>query len=66
MNERKEIAYRGLKLRKASDGDGRSIEGVAVPFGDISTTRGTGRKRSTVTPFSRTPTRPSSATSTPN
>ena len=35
MNERKEIAYRGLKLRKASDGDGRSIEGVAVPFGDI-------------------------------
>ena len=35
MTQHREIAYRGLRLRKATEGDGRTIEGVAVPFGDI-------------------------------
>lgn len=32
MTQHREIAYRGLRLRKATEGDGRTIEGVAVPL----------------------------------
>lgn len=32
---RREIGLRGMRLRAVEGGDGRTIEGVAVPFGDI-------------------------------
>lgn len=34
-NERRELGIRGLRLRAETDGDGRTIEGLAVPFGDV-------------------------------
>ena len=33
--EKREIAWKGLKLRSADDGGASTVEGIAVPFGDI-------------------------------
>ena len=33
--EKREIAWKGLTLRSADDEGTTSVEGVAVPFGDI-------------------------------
>lgn len=32
---RHEIGFRGLRLTRASEDDGRTVEGIAVPFGDV-------------------------------
>ena len=32
---KREIGFRGVCLRSADDGDGRTLEGVAVPYGQI-------------------------------
>lgn len=33
--EKREIAWKGLKLRSTDDAGSSTVEGVAVPFGDI-------------------------------
>lgn len=33
--ERRDIGFKGVQLRATDDGDGRTVEGVAVPFGQV-------------------------------
>lgn len=33
--EKREIGFKGLMLRRTENGDGHTIEGIAVPFGDV-------------------------------
>lgn len=33
--DRRDLGFKGLRLRRSETGDGRTIEGIAVPFGDV-------------------------------
>lgn len=61
--EKREIAWKGLTLRSADDSGTSTVEGVAVPFGDI-IEHGTEPRPSTDNASSRDSTRRNCASST--
>ncbi|KWZ72347.1 hypothetical protein HMPREF3214_01656 [Alloscardovia omnicolens] len=34
-NEKRELSFTNLRIRSADNTDGRTVEGIAVPFGEI-------------------------------